>query len=384
MSDSSETCHNSLNVSYYTTFTSPIRRYTDLVIGRLVVDCLIEQRPCPYSQVDIVDICYRSNDVLDKARKYELATRNVHTSQCIRNRPANLLAVVDNLTELSIDLYFLTHHSYIPSRVRVTLAALGLSDVPLITQNGSVVLKWAQRLYDLESTSGLTSNTANKKESLNPNRFVYQTSASAWRNLVYSVISDKSDSTIAAFVKVNSCLVDLSADDRYAVDVTSEGSCVESGQQIVNFNVELQRATVVQVQVSSNIQNGLYAPNLQLLNLTPTLDICLEHRTKISCFASTSLRMAARQTYVDIAHYQSCWLPVMALEAAKQAVGNNGGASVIIHHVPIIWRMQDVSGTLVPTGTCEIPIQFARERNIVISKSLDDNGDDNDNDSKVC
>jgi len=390
LSDFTETHHNSLNISYYTTFTSPIRRYADLVIGRLVVDCLIDHQTCPYSQANIKDICYRSNDVLDRARKYELATRTVYYSQCFRDRPVNVLAVVDNITESSIDLYFLADHSCILSRLRVTLASLGLSDMPLITQNGSLILKWVQRIYDLESLIDCTFNGAKEIEVLNANRFVYETSTSSWKNLVLSTLSGNGDDIIAAIIDVNNYMVDPLANDRFAMDVTSEGYRVYSGQQIVSFSIELQSASVVHVQVSSDIVNGLFAPHLQLLNLTPTVDICLEHKSKISCFASTSLRMAARQTYIDAAHYQSSWLPVMELEAAKQAVGNDGGASVIIHHVPIVWRAQDVSGILVQTGTCEIPVQFARDRNIIINRSLDDDDDDDDDDdsddenSKVC
>ena len=357
----------------YTSFTSPIRRYIDIVVSRMVVDSLINSQPVPcYTKSDIIDVCYRSNETLYNARKYESATRTIHCAQNLHQQPVSILSVVNNLTESGFDVCIMTNGSGFPSQFRVSHASIDLSELPTATLQGSMLLKWRQRLYDLEMwRGGQPVIDVTENEILNPDKFIYQTPSNVWRSLVQSVTSDR-ENIIESIVKVKENLVDPSAGIQYAVDVSSEGSPVFSGKQFVNFSIELRNASVLEVQLSSDFVKGLPSPHLQLLKLTPTFDICLEHRNKIACFASTYVRSAVRQSYVDVSYYQSSWLPVMALEAANKAVNNNMGTAVVIRHVPIVWQSQGDSTEIAFTGTCEIPFQFAKDRCIVLSGSSDE------------
>jgi ribonuclease R len=58
--------HYGLAFDYYTHFTSPIRRYADLVIHRLLQSKLLGERP-PYSQAELTTICKQASRMERKA-----------------------------------------------------------------------------------------------------------------------------------------------------------------------------------------------------------------------------------------------------------------------------------------------------------------------------
>jgi RNB domain len=377
--------HYSLNIDNYTSFTSPLRRYMDIVVGRLL-GCYIDNKPSPYDQSYITDICYKSNDISNKARQYELASRGVYCNEYYRKRPVCVHCVVENPTESGFDLCVLAAESCFTSRFHVPLSSLNLCEVPVVTDDGQFTLKWARRVYDLELFNKEAQDNAREDEVLGGNKFIYRLSSSKWQSLVQSIVVGNGDGIITEMLNIHDeCSYQL-ASGQYSVDVTSEGSRVQSGQQYVNFTLNLRNASVIQAQLSSDFVKGLLAPRLQLLNLTPTLDICIEHMQNVHCFVRSPERTADRATYVDVSLYQYLWRPVLAVETANQAVCNNCGNSMIIHHVPIKWRKQELNGDSTFIGLCQIPLQFAKERCIELNTSDDGDEDDDGNSEtgKVC
>ena len=81
-------------------------------------------------------------------------------------------------------------------------------------------------------------------------------------------------------------------------------------------------------------------PTIQLFNITPSLDICLEHiNNPIGCFSAIVSTKASRETYSDLSEYRNSWLPALRMEAAVDAV--NEGFSSRILNVPVLWHLQN-------------------------------------------
>lgn len=65
--------HYSLNLWMYCHFTSPIRRYMDLVVHRLV-NGYIDNQPCPFTQTQMSEICSQCTDAMINATRYQQAS----------------------------------------------------------------------------------------------------------------------------------------------------------------------------------------------------------------------------------------------------------------------------------------------------------------------
>jgi hypothetical protein len=86
------------------------------------------------------------------------------------------------------------------------------------------------------------------------------------------------------------------------------------------------------IQLTSQKLLGIPTPIIQLINLTPQLDICLEHRSNpISCFA-ISRDCEPITKYSDEESYKNAWLSVLNLEASEQAV--SAGLTVFVCNIP--------------------------------------------------
>jgi len=75
-------------------------------------------------------------------------------------------------------------------------------------------------------------------------------------------------------------------------------------RHLVPFEATFTHGTVVAVQFGAECQNGYVQPVPRLLNLTPDLDLCIEHRTDaVKCFAELATEKVL-DTYQSIEHYQ--------------------------------------------------------------------------------
>jgi len=75
-------------------------------------------------------------------------------------------------------------------------------------------------------------------------------------------------------------------------------------RHLVPFEATFTRGSVIAVQFGAECKNGYVQPVPRLLNLTPDLDLCIEHRTDaVKCFAQLATEKVL-DTYESIEHYQ--------------------------------------------------------------------------------
>lgn len=118
----------------------------------------------------------------------------------------------------------------------------------------------------------------------------------------------------------------------------------------------------VNIQLAVDDVRGLMSPEIQLLKLAPGIDVCLEHRKRPDrCFAELASDHSSKPKYKSIAKYIQAWEPVLAMEAATQAITNED--VIILQNLTIKW--EKAGGKTV--GEFLLEKSFCRTRCIEIS-----------------
>ena len=355
--------HFSLNLEVYTTFTSPIRRFMDLVVHRLI-DAMIDSRPCPYSKLDLQTLCTQNTDALTRANKYHQDIYSLHLSAALKDKPLVLYPVIENCDDRNITLQFPTVKEIPPKHRNIALSLLMPREKPKVSEDPKEVsVKWQERIYD--ASKNMKPTGVKGSAELNPDRYILKIPAFQWQKLLTAIRSEDFEKLQDSLSSVRQLVKTLEIDGHFAEDVCSEVPQHGKVKHFVEFSLSFHTCMIIRVQVASEVSRGLLRPAVQLMSLTQSLDICLEHRSSpVTCFSTITVLRASKQNYADEVAYQKSWLPVLGIESATSAVSNQ--ESVYLHNIHIEWAKtrSDVIGTF------HLPLEFCKERQIKFSADV--------------
>jgi len=238
------------------------------------------------------------------------------------------------------------------------LSALKLSTAPFIADK-QLQLSWSQRLYELMP---LRTTPCYRNESLmiDPDQHVLKVAATIWQQMLRATVMRDAKALRAA---VGAAQKPVPATPRYAKELTSEGTAVQTKKQFCEYSLKLRQSSVLLTQLSVELYKGILRPCIQLLHLTPRTSICVEHNMKpVQCFAAVPSQSAIKERYKSPQHYQTLWLPLLRAEAAVSALTEP--SSAVIRNVKIMWTKQDGCHC----GTLKISMLFCTDRQIKFGK----------------
>ena len=358
--------HYSLNKPVYTYCTQPLSRFIDIVVQRMLIAC-IESRTCPYTQKEIDMICEHYSNSCIERQKYEDQVFCLHLSSALLKNPLTIQAVIEAISPENVRLCVTALPAV--SFVQLDLSDLGTWQYFSNQHDGGMTLKWRERIYDL-AVLQTEKPVGGRHGELNPDRFIYKIPAFQWQRLLIAIREQNEDSRFIklqqAIETVRKEVVDPGADGSFLEEVTSEAFLHERQRKVAEFSLEIHGCQVLQVQMSAKVTHGILSPCVQLLNLTPRLDVCLQHRQHPHlCFTDNDniTDTSALVMNSDVTSYQKVWSALTEMEAATRSVSSDG--HITIQNVSLTWK-NEVHARLSKVAQFSIPLTFLTNRGIKI------------------
>jgi len=336
-----DTMHFGLQTRDYVHFTSPLRRYADIIPHRLLKADLAQQPP--YTQDEVMALCEKMNERKSRQRLCD-DDFGLHQVASMLQSPSYIPCYVETFDESGVCLicpYFLTD-SQSARRLRLNFSEMTLHDNP-VSRDDKLTLTWSKRYYDTRMSSTTNARPdAVTEYVLDSGMFGTTVLPHVWRSL-HRAVKGQAERVIARVseaMHVNSVMQpqeqvrgaaqettsDIAANERpvnIAQEVTSE--MAEDKPLVrhhVKFSCEITKGTVISVQFGAKAVKGFLQPVINLVNLTNDKDICVEHqRDPVSAFASVATKKT-KDTYLNIEEYQNTWREILAMEAATNVVRN--------------------------------------------------------------
>ena len=412
--------HYSLNLDAYTHFTSPMRRYLDIQVQRMVT--AIHENSTSYeTQFQTSShqkLCQQLNAKAKNAKQFEKKMKCLSLAQRYTSSSEVHDAFIASVSKGRVELCFpnlemKTLHFSDKSFHIKHLGSLGkfnddlqldetsrncqawkikmtsfenpgfIFETPEIlhfrrikaenkaSSNGKVVgLKSTEQSYNSEedlitsdSETSITFEVALPEDSSNANNRLKIVQYNA--TTIPSVVKFKP----AEWLKALEFARNPTTEGMEALkDIFHLPPCVSSGLKMeqndcsfVVYHLTRSIATydTMKVWMTYSNREAILSPKLQLLELAPKVHICLEHNSHpAECFSDQILRNASRKFYNNIQEYVQLWEKVLLAEGSEKSVKE--GQPVIIHDVTLKWPK------LILPSNCMDEIYYEPQGNIVM------------------
>ena len=467
--DEEHRVHWSLNVRGYTRFTSPIRRYLDIVAHRL----LLHE---PASQDAVVDevaqVVRRCAYLSDRSTAFEKDCGRVQVAEKLKIATCEFTAVVEMIGQDFLSLHLMSEvDQYLsPKQRKVKISHLGPVEQPQLDESFQTLeLKWKLRMYDastknVERSKRLSSNAQDRNLRQDRKKILsllcerstcksYNIPGDLWHRVLDAIKKDDDTKLNASLEEIdvliksteteriteNPCCeevdhgdyeYDMDSDNEDAVDDDDEEEEEEddddgdgdgdndeksdvdkeyensdddkeyadddldyqeqskkkdkttkdnqerderkklaatSNNEIENVHfvetsLVLRVADSVSIQLSASNAEAFISPEVQCFNLSPNINICIEHRKLADkCFVTSASGKDSLLCYKSINGYVHDWKPVVAMEAATVAVKNDD--TLTLKNLEVEWR-EDESGKFV--GKFRLKEKYCKTRQIEI------------------
>ncbi|RXM96349.1 Helicase with zinc finger domain 2 [Acipenser ruthenus] len=307
--------HYSLQLESYTWASSPIRRYLDIIVQRQLHAALY-QTTVQYSIQEMDLLCMEFTQKSGKGSAYEKKAHMLSLASKLKKQGMQKLAFV-LIVQPKGDGFRIDTWQQI-------VAALREEDWDRVTEIFS-------NMFPVESSSDQTAKLVMDRKPIQKN--VSQTVESsstqkkAWKS---------TDGRSGNFFKGKTNF------DHY-----------------VNLTLNLKAGDTLQVQMTTDINRGLLVPAVQLLNIHPKFEVCLDHaKNPVVCFSKYAVR-ASKKRYTNVQEYQKIWKPLCEMESASSAVAEND--SIIIEDMSLTW-IKEKGGK--QNGTFYLPVEYKKEWSI--------------------
>ena len=340
--------HNSLCLDNYTHFTSPMRRYVDIEIQRMLLESSEESAS--------EELCANANIKKKNASDYDQSLKNIRLAIKLRNSSEVYTAFISQEVKSGsgylfpdLELKCLSHRAkslnithFLPSskesdlyvwKVRITslksdfaMHLLEMGDFSLSEPVSSNAFNLRAFCSSSESSSLDTERYVTSQHSC-----VIKVSSSSWLKALEFVkdpSEDKMERVKEVLPLVPSSPSPCSLDPR------------KSPKKYLFFDCDvkssLKESDVFKVWLTWTLREPVISPAIQLVEISPLLRICMQHNSHpAECFSDPNLSQASRMYYETISDYIELWKKLLLAEAAGKSVQEC--QPIIIQDVLLHW-----------------------------------------------
>ena len=358
--------HSSLCLDYYTHFTSPLRRYADIEVQRMLLELFDSGLKGNYSREDHVSLCHSLNNKSKNASEFEKSSKSVNLTFGLTSSSEVYIVFVSEASSNRVELTFPQFElSHIPLKERrFNLRHLGpFSKKMEFKTSGPSMYKWNVRITSLRSNYAasilqIPSLSVSRSDS---------TSKRASHNIVLNVFKLSDPSTLCKeelYASQPSPVIEIppalwlemmefvkNPTDEKMMEMRktlpnlppqpAHKSPVLDGKEVC-FHIDcdmmhsLKQSDVLKVWMTWSIREYVISPAIQLVELSPLLRICVQHNSHpAECFSDPNLKQASKAVYASIEEYIDLWKAVLLAEAAEKSVKEC--QPVIIRDVHLEW-----------------------------------------------
>ena len=371
--------HDSLHLDQYTHFTSPMRRYVDIEVQRMLLELSDQRQEREFIPEKQTELCLALNTRKRNASDFERSLKNVRFSHRLAESSEVCTAFISKEEKNSIELAFpdleLSNFPIQANSLRIT------SFVSFSKEEGLYV--WKVHITTLKSdfATGLLS-----LQGTSVHQFNAQLSANQDLVKAFAASSDTSldiekfalshdNSTVfvpsALWAEVQEFVKNPSARKMEKVrqiipelpQSKPQGGEVSKMYQFLDCDIKasLKKSDVLKLWLTWSTREPVISPAVQLVEISPLLRICLQHNSHpAECFSDPNLLPASKPVYSSIETYVDLWKKVLLAEAAEKSVKES--QPIIIRDVSLTWPHLEIPDNCieeihyVPTGPIKMTL----------------------------
>lgn len=335
-SPKAEVGHDSLNLHFYTQASSPIRRYMDIVLQRLLHSHICGRRS-KYNKLEISAMCNDFELYIKNAKSYEEKSEKMSYAVCMKRQSIPKLAFVVNVepNREGFAVSFPFNKNVVAGTLAIMYKDLQLWDQPLFDEkNQCVTLKWKRRIYNAEETQELK---------MAEERSCIEFPLKTWKSIIETIDKGEWERTRSLILTGNTNPEVMPESSNMPGKHISKVQNTQKFGHEIDKRFHLKVGDTLKVQMTAELERGYHMPAMQLLHIDSWFEICVDHvHNPIKCF-SESADDPTRIQYSDENEYIRIWKPLCEMESATAAVDKSH--SITIENLMVTFH-QEREGTL--------------------------------------
>ena len=385
--------HDTLRCNSYTHFTSPIRRFIDIAVQRMLHAALNGQSN-PYTTEELEAICISSKEAAKRANNYEREMKRLHLASDFQQSSKEFTIFVTKIEkgvlyfcypDLSLKKLYSQSMIYLKNlnatrilqleelspkvaSVERKAEAEAIKEMSPQPTSSEMQASWTAKVSSISGTPQpflesflLNDKSTVVKQTAEINLLVPETDGEAIldsplvpKKLSVNILPHTYNIPLEAWSKAQAWLeVDPQSLNPVHMlrDVCSRNSAgpsqVTGKRPLTHYKSPLwtyklhrpiQPYEVMKVQLcaSSTRESMILTPRVQLLEVAPNLRVCIQHNQyPVECFSEKPTQNASKKTYKGIKSYFNEWERVLIAEAAYNSL--NDSELLFVRDVTLTW-----------------------------------------------